>query len=59
MEKLTLSQILIKDAKLQVLKLSNTDPLVSKLINETKKKQQELLKLKQVNQEDLRMVVQL
>jgi hypothetical protein len=59
MEKITLSQILIKDAKLEVQKLSNTDPLVSKLINETKRRQEEVLKLKEVNQENLRMVVQL
>ncbi|OBQ14485.1 MAG: hypothetical protein AN482_01850 [Anabaena sp. LE011-02] len=59
MEKLTLAQILIKDATLQVLKLSNTDPSVSKLIDETRKKQEEILKLKEINQENLRMVVQL
>lgn len=59
MEKLTLAQILIKDATLQVLKLSNTDPLVSKLIDDTRRKQEEILKLKEINQENLRMVVQL
>ncbi len=58
MEKITLSQILIKGAKLQVEKLSvNTS--ISKLIDDTRKKQEEVLKLKEINQENLRMVVQL
>ena len=58
MEKITLSQILIKGAKLQVEKLS-VNPSIAKLIDDTKKKQEEILKLKEINQENLRMVVQL
>ena len=49
---------MIKGAKLQVEKLSvNTS--ISKLIDDTRKKQEEVLKLKEINQENLRMVVQL
>ncbi|HGE5777719.1 hypothetical protein [Flavobacterium psychrophilum] len=58
MEKLSLTQILIKDAKLQVVKLTE-NVAFTKLIDETRKKQEEILKLKQVNQESLRLVVQL
>ena len=58
MEKITLSQILIKGAKLQVEKL-NVNPSIAKLIDDTRKKQEEVLKLKEINQENLRMVVQL
>lgn len=58
MEKLSLTQILIKDAKLQVVKLSDNASAV-KLIDETRKKQEEILKLKEVSQENLRLVVQL
>ena len=58
MEKLSLTQILIKDAKLPVVKLDG-NPSDTKLIDETKKKQEEILKLKEVNQENLRLVVQL
>ncbi len=59
MVKLTLSQILIKGAKLQVEKLSYNNPSIVKLIDDTKKRQEEVLKLKEINQENLRMVVQL
>lgn len=58
MEKLSLTQILIKDAKLQVVKLRDNASAV-KLIDETRKKQEEVLKLKEVSQENLRLVVQL
>lgn len=57
MEKLKADQILVKDAKLTAVKLDEKD--ASKLIDATKLKQAETLKLKEVNQERLRMVVQL
>ena len=59
MEKLQTFQILVKDAKLMAVKLSETDTTVTKLIDKTKQKQAEVLKLKEVDQERLRMVVQL
>lgn len=59
MEKLHASQILVKDAKLTVIKLHEADANVTKLIDETKQKQAEILKLKEVDQDRLRMVVQL
>lgn len=58
MDKLSLTRILIKDAKLRVVKLGNSES-VTKLIDETRKRQGEVLKLKEVNQENLRLVVQL
>lgn len=57
MNKLQISQILVKDAKLEVIKLIEKN--VAQLINETKQKQAEVLKLKEVDQESLKMVVQL
>jgi hypothetical protein len=59
MEKLQVNQILVKDAKLSAVKLNETNVTVTNLINETKQKQAEVLKLKEVDQERLRMVVQL
>lgn len=59
MEKLQVTQILVKDAKLSAVKLNETNVTVTNLINETKQKQAEVLKLKEVDQERLRMVVQL
>jgi len=59
MEKLQVHQILVKDAKLAAVKLNETNVIVTNLINETKQKQVEVLKLKEVDQERLRMVVQL
>lgn len=59
MKKLLASEILIKDAKLTVIKLHEGDVTVTKLIDETKQKQVEILKLKEVDQDQLRMVVQL
>lgn len=59
MEKLHINQILVKDAKLAAVKLNETSVAVTTLINETKQKQVEVLKLKEVDQERLRMVVQL
>ena len=59
MEKLQMTQILVKDAKLTAVKLSETSAAVIKLIDDTKQKQADVLKLKEVDQERLRMVVQL
>jgi hypothetical protein len=59
MEKLQVNQILVKDAKLSAVKLNESNVTVTNLINETKQKQAEVLKLKEVDQERLRMVVQL
>lgn len=59
MSKINASQIFIKDAKLRTKKLRIDDAEVVKLIDETKKKQAEVLKLKEVDQDKLRMVVQL
>jgi hypothetical protein len=59
MEKLQVNQILVKDARLSAVKLNETNVTVTSLINETKQKQAEVLKLKEVDQERLRMVVQL
>lgn len=59
MEKLQVNQILVKDARLSAVKLNETNVTVASLINETKQKQAEVLKLKEVDQERLRMVVQL
>lgn len=57
MDKLQISQILVKDAKLEVIQLIEQN--VAQLIDETKQKQAEVLKLKEVDQESLKMVVQL
>jgi len=59
MEKLQVTQILVKDAKLFAEKLNVTNDNITKLINDTKQRQTEVLKLKEVDQERLRMVVQL
>ena len=58
MSKLQASQILIKDAQLTLVILQAADANVTKLIDETKQKQAEVLKLKEVDQERLRMAVQ-
>ena len=59
MAKIEISHILVRDAKLSADKLNDKSQAVAKLIDETKKKQAEVLKLKEVDQERLRMVVQL
>lgn len=59
MKKIQLYQILVKDAKVEAVKLNSNNSLVCKLIDETKQKQSDVLKLKVVDQERLRMVVQL
>lgn len=58
MAKIKSSQILVKGAKLMGRKLSASPRIIS-LIDETKRKQIEILKLKEVDQERLRTVVQL
>jgi hypothetical protein len=58
MTKIKSSQILVKGAKLMGRKLSASPRIIS-LIDETKRKQIEILKLKEVDQERLRTVVQL
>ncbi|MBC7382937.1 MAG: hypothetical protein H7296_08065 [Bacteroidia bacterium] len=57
MSKLQASNILIKDAKLSTLKLSGA--AIMKQVDETKQKQTAVLKLKEVDQDRLRVVVQL
>jgi hypothetical protein len=57
MDKLQISEILVKGAKLEAVKLNEKN--VAQLIDETKQKQAEVLKLKEVDQESLKMVVQL
>ena len=59
MGKLQVTQILVENAKLSAVKLSETNPTILKMISETKQKQANVLKLKEVDQERLRMVVQL
>lgn len=59
MEKLQVTHILVKNAKVVAVKLSETNAAVTNMIDETKKKQVEVLKLKEVDQDRLRMVVQL
>lgn len=59
MQKLQSSQILIKNARLTAEKLSEKNPIITKLIEDIKNKQAEVLKLKEVDQDRLRMVVQL
>lgn len=51
MDKLKLSEILVKDARLEAIKLNEKE--VAQLIDETKQQQLEVLKLKEVNQEIL------
>ena len=58
MEKLQANQILVKDANIRAVKLDATDATIIKMIEDTKKQQANVLKLKEVDQERLRMVVQ-
>lgn len=57
MRKIKASQILVKNAKLEVAKLKAS--AVDELISATKKRQRELMRLKEVDQEKLKLVVQL
>lgn len=59
MEKLQLENILVKDANLQAFRVKDTDLEVKRLFEQTKENQAKVLKLKEVDQERLRMVVQL
>ena len=59
MKKLLASQFLNKGAVLKAVKYEDSDTNVQDLIKETNKKQSEVLKLKEINQEILNMVVQL
>jgi hypothetical protein len=56
-EKLQMKDILIPDAVLSAFVIEMDDP-TKKFLEETEKKQEEVLKLKEVNEERLRMVVQ-
>lgn len=58
MEKLSNEMILLKDAKLHVGPIDK-NPETTRLIEETRERQIEVLKLKQVDKESLKMVVQL
>lgn len=57
MSKVTASQILVKNERLEVVKLKAS--FVNELIISTKKKQSDVRKLKEVDQEELKLVVQL
>jgi hypothetical protein len=56
---LEISKILINGAKLEPLKLDTKTAEVLRIIDETKQKQKEILSLHFVDQEKLKMVVQL
>jgi hypothetical protein len=57
MGKIKASQILVKDAKLKAIKLDEN--FAKELIISTRKKQSEVLKLKVVDLEELKLVVRL
>jgi hypothetical protein len=57
-EKLQIADILVADAKLDAYILV-LDENTKQFLDETNQKQEEILKLKEVNEECLRMVVQL
>lgn len=59
MGKFTLSNILKKDAELRPQSISADDKTTSEYIQKTKEKQDQVLRLKEVNRENLQMVVQL
>lgn len=59
MEKLQLSQILIKNPNLFADRLDEKNEKVINFIKVTKQKQEEILKLKNIDQDKLKMVVQL
>lgn len=56
--KLNLSHILKPNSTLQSFQIKDNNKAVNKMISETNKKQEETLKLKQVNPESLKTVVQ-
>lgn len=57
-EMIQTSAILVKDAKLVAVTL-NESYAILEMIEETRQRQEEILKLKSVDQDSLRMVVQL
>ena len=59
MDKLQLSHILIKGAELSADKINSASEAVVKIIDETKERQAQILKLKAIDQDMLKMVVQL
>lgn len=59
MSKLTLSDIMMSGYKVFTGELDTKEKKVSELLERTHKKQAELIKLQDVNQESLRMVVKL
>ena len=59
MTRLTVSEVLIDGAKLEVEKVDFSKPEVALLFTETKEKQEEIKKLKEVDEEQLKLVVQL
>lgn len=56
MGKIKASQILVRNARIEVIKLKPSD--VREMIESTRKKQDDLRKLKDVDQEKLKLVVQ-
>ena len=56
-QKLQMTDILVKDAVLSAFALELS--AVEKLLQETEQRQDDVLKLKEINEEQLRMVVQL
>jgi len=59
MDKINEMQILIEDAQLNDAKLQENNTEINKLIEESQKRQEDVLRLKVVDQDSLRMVVQL
>ena len=59
MEKLQAKDILIKDANLKAVRFNDSNITIIKLIEETNQKQADVLKLKEIDQEKLNMVIQL
>lgn len=59
MKRVKLSAILVKNSTLKAVKLDGRDAEVTKLIEETRQQQETVLKLKEIHQDKLRMVVQL
>jgi len=57
--KFTLSNILKKDAELKSQSIRADDKTTSDFIQKTREKQDQVLRLKEVNRENLQMVVQL
>ena len=58
MKRLEALDIFIKDAVIEVKKLDFTNPDIAKLFEDTKKRQKKLIDLKEVDQEQLKLIVQ-